>query len=153
MPSCERCILHTYRCCDKVPDLSWKPLGVFFLPITDYLLQQLFTVFYNYHKPITLCCHGNSFTYTVVSAHVFRNVQSGYLRTFKYNYSPITGIYSLDWMHEWLTILNKILWTIIVYRPIRTCIHHALHACTSSFTQISTDGHFSSNSWYGTTGP
>ena len=71
---------YLYRCCDKVPNLSRKPL-TFSLPNRLPTITIVYC-FINHHKPTTLCFHGTIFgyvvaylfTYTLVSADVLRNV-------------------------------------------------------------------------------
>ncbi len=48
------------RCCDKIPDLSRKPV-VFFPPNRLPTIIAIYFCSINHHKPTTFCFHGNIF--------------------------------------------------------------------------------------------
>ncbi len=89
--------LYNYRYCDKVPNLSQKPL-VFSLP------NRLPNNCINHHKPTTLCYHIDGYVVAYIHSptqwyqHIFLEIFHSYrIFTFKYNYThTFVEFYSLD---------------------------------------------------------
>ena len=102
-------LIHSQTICEKVPNLSWKPLA-FSLP------NRLPTItigycFINHHKPTALCYHGNNFGYVVAYSFAYTIVSADFQLLTHFWYSTLqTGCTACTCRVLSIIITNKEMW-------------------------------------------